>query len=297
MSADSPASSDTSTVSTPHHSRILLLGDRNRPEVASVIDQLRADLTIRGATLIDDPTGIDTPLPDDLAADISIVVGGDGAVIGQSRRLVGRNIPLVGVNCGRLGFLAAFDVDSLRRHADIVFGPKPPVRHHMLMRVIHESGASRTEAVSVNDAVIMAGPPFRMIELALRIGGVHGPHLRGDGLIVSSPTGSTAHNLSAGGPIIGPGVDALVVTPIAPQSLAFRPIVMDAAQGVEIEVHRGNEGTTLVIDGQQHAPLREGDRVQVLRLDQTIPMVTLPEEPFWRILLERMRWAAPPVFR
>ena len=150
MSADSKVSSDTTNVSTPHHSRILLLGDRSREEVASVIDELRADLEHRDATLIDDPTGIDAPLPDDLTADISIVVGGDGAVIGQSRRLVGRDIPLVGVNCGRLGFLAAFDVDSLRRHADIVFGPKPPVRHHMLMRVIHESGASRTEAVSVN---------------------------------------------------------------------------------------------------------------------------------------------------
>jgi NAD+ kinase len=284
-------------MTAPYQPRILLLGDRGRDDVAVVIEELRVDLASRDATIVDDDTSHDSPLPEDLCADIAVVVGGDGAMIGQSRRLVGRQIPLVGVNCGRLGFLAAFDADSLRRHADIVFGPNPPVRHHMLMRIIHESGQTRTEAVSVNDAVITAGPPYRMIELVLRIGGVHGPHLRGDGLIVASPTGSTAHNLSAGGPIIGPGLDALVVSPIAPQSLAFRPIVLDAAQGVEIEVLRGNEGTTLVIDGQQHAPLRGGDRVQVLRHDETIPMVTQPDEPFWRILLERMRWAAPPVFR
>jgi len=277
--------------------RVLLLGDRDRADVSAVIDGIRRDLNVHVGGFVDDPCDTGGPLPEDLDADLAIVVGGDGAVIGQSRRLVGRNLPLIGVNCGRLGFLAAFDHDALCEQAPVVFGEAPPIRRHMLLQVLHESDGATQESVSVNDAVITAGPPYRMIELALRIGGVHGPHLRGDGLIVASPTGSTAHNLSAGGPIIGPGVDALVVSPIAPQSLAFRPIVMDAARGVEIEVRHCNDGTTLVVDGQQQAPLKEGDRVQVLRHEQTIPMVTRPDEPFWRILLERMRWAAPPVFR
>ncbi|MDP7028947.1 MAG: NAD(+)/NADH kinase [Phycisphaerales bacterium] len=277
--------------------RVLLLGDRSRDDICGVMDAIQKDLRAHVSAFLNDPCPDGGQLPEGLAADLAVVVGGDGAVIGQSRRLVGRDLPLIGVNCGRLGFLAAFDHDALRDQADVVFGGEPPIRQHMLLQVVHESSGSVVRTVSVNDAVITAGPPYRMIEAVLRIGGVHGPHLRGDGLIVASPTGSTAHNLSAGGPIIGPGVDALVVSPIAPQSLAFRPIVMDAVRGVEIEVRRCNEGTTLVVDGQQQSPLREGDRVQVLRHDQTIPMVTRPGEPFWRILLERMRWAAPPVFR
>ncbi len=281
-----------SETTKPH---VLVLADRSRAAVAAVLDDLDPDLARWSASLQHASPDDDAALP--IEADLAIVIGGDGAMIGQSRRLVGLNIPLVGINCGRLGFLAAFDPESLRRFADEVFGPNPPVRHHMLMEVLHESKAQKRETIAVNDAVVTAGPPYSMIELALRIGGVQGPQMRGDGLIVASPTGSTAHNLSAGGPILGPGVDALVVSPLAPQSLAFRPIVMDAEQGVELEVVRGNEGTTLVVDGQQRSPILEGDRIIVRRHHRTIPLVTRPDEPFWRILLERMRWAAPPVFR
>lgn len=275
--------------------RVLVLADRNRAEVAAVLQELEADFTTWSSTVQYEDSTTDTTLPNDV--DLAVVVGGDGAMISQGRRLVGLGIPLVGINCGRLGFLAPFDVDSLRACAHEVFSAAPPIRHHMLMEVLHESAGNTHTSIAVNDAVITAGPPYRMIELALRIGGVEGPHMRGDGLIVASPTGSTAHNLSSGGPIIGPGVDALVVSPLAPQSLAFRPIVMDAEQGVELEVVRGNEGTTLVVDGQQLSPLAQGDRIVIRRHHQTIPLVTRADEPFWRILLDRMRWAVPPVLR
>ena len=275
--------------------RVLVLADRSRDEVAAVLNDLDTDLNGWASSVRHESSTNTTPLPPDI--DLAVVIGGDGAMISQSRRLVGLDIPLVGINCGRLGFLAAFDPESLRRFASEVFGPSPPLRHHMLMEVIHESSSGTEEAIAVNDAVVRAGPPYRMIELALRIGGVQGPRMRGDGLIIASPTGSTAHNLSAGGPILGPGVDALVVSPLAPQSLAFRTIVMDAEQGVDLEVVRSNEGTTLVIDGQGLSPLAEGDRIIVRRHHRTIPLVTRPDEPYWRILLERMRWAAPPVFR
>ncbi|MBT5582612.1 MAG: NAD(+)/NADH kinase [Phycisphaerae bacterium] len=282
-------------MSSPHPPRVLVLADRSRQDVASVLQDLEADLAKWASTVQHENSTTDATLPIDI--DLAVVVGGDGAMISQARRLVGLDIPLVGINCGRLGFLAPFDVDSLRACANEVFSNAPPIRHHMLMEVLHESAGNTQTSIAVNDAVVAAGPPYRMIELALRIGGVEGPHMRGDGLIVASPTGSTAHNLSAGGPIIGPGVDALVVSPLAPQSLAFRPIVMDAEQGVELEVVRGNDGTTLVIDGQQLSPLAQGDRIVVRRHHQTIPLVTRADEPFWRILLDRMRWAVPPVLR
>jgi NAD+ kinase len=275
--------------------RVLVLADRSRPEVAAVLQELETDLATWSSTVQHEDSTTHAALPSDI--DLAVVVGGDGAMISQGRRLVGLGIPLVGINCGRLGFLAPFDVDSLRACAHGVFSDTPPICHHMLMEVLHESADNTHTSIAVNDAVVTAGPPYSMIELALRIGGVEGPHMRGDGLIVASPTGSTAHNLSSGGPIIGPGVDALVVSPLAPQSLAFRPIVMDAEQGVELEVVRGNEGTTLVIDGQQLTPLAQGDRIVIRRHHQTIPLVTRADEPFWRILLDRMRWAVPPVLR
>jgi NAD+ kinase len=240
------------------------------------------------------PAQGDADLPD---ADIAIVIGGDGTVISQSRRLLGRNVPLLGINCGRLGFLAAFDVESLRRFGDEVLGSNPPLRQHMVMECTHTSGDDQTHAVVVNDAVITAGPPYGMIELAMCIGGVDGPQMRGDGLIIASPTGSTGHNLSAGGPIIGPGVNALVISPLAAQSLAFRSIVIDAEPGIDVSLTTANPGTTLVIDGQLQRPTKAGDQISIRRHASTVPMVIRPDEPFYRILLERMRWAAPPVFR
>ena len=276
--------------------RVVVLGDFSRPEVAAVLQELNADLSEWADEVAIEDTS-SAPGTDIAPGDLAIVIGGDGAVIGQSRRLAQHDIPLVGINCGRLGFLAAFDPNSLRTFAADVFGGSPPLRRHMLLEVLHERAGKTEHAIAVNDAVVAAGPPYRMIVLGLRIGGVEGPALRGDGLIVASPTGPTAHNLCAGGSTICPGVDALVAWPLTPQSLAFRPIVMDAEQGVELELIRGNEGSTLVIDGQQSTPLAEGDRITVRRHSRTIPLVTRPDEPFWRILLERMRWAVPPVFR
>ncbi len=281
-------------MTTPLTDRLLVLADRSRDTVDVVVRELLPDLERWADTVLIESTSVASPLPD---ADVAVVVGGDGAVISQARRLVGRGTPLIGVNCGRLGFLAAFDAESLRRFAEVVFGADPPIRQHMVMEVVQERNGDRHAATAVNDAVITAGPPYSMIELSMLIGGVPGPNLRGDGIIVSSPTGSTAHNLSAGGPIVGPGVDALVVSPLAPQSLAFRPIVLEAECGVQLQVSHANEGTTLVLDGQVHSPVQAGDRILVHRLGSTILMVTRPDEPFYRILMERMRWAAPPVFR
>ncbi|MCH2143105.1 MAG: NAD(+)/NADH kinase [Phycisphaerales bacterium] len=281
----------------PALDNLLVLADRSRPEVDVTFREIQSDLPTwaHEVTILD---ADDSELPAGLVADRAIVIGGDGSMIAQARRLVGQDIPLIGVNCGRLGFLAAFDPMSLRQFEAKVFGAAPPMQRHLLLTVEHHTSEGLSgRYLAVNDAVIRSGPPWRMLELAMFIGGVPGPHLRGDGLVIASPTGSTAHNLSAGGPIIGPGVDALVVSPLAPQSLAFRPTVLAAQEGVEVEVIHGNTGTTLILDGQQDVALAPSDRVTVHRADQSIAFVTRPDEPFWQILLDRMRWAAPPVYR
>jgi NAD+ kinase len=230
--------------------------------------------------------------------DLVISIGGDGTVIAAARDFVDQSIPILGVNCGRLGFLAPFTAESLADHAATVLVQHPPCRSQTVLSVTIEGSDGTTHVdKAVNDAVIHAGKPWRMLELALTMEGVAGPMLRGDGLVVASATGSTGHNLSAGGPILAPGTLGLVVTPIAPQSLAFRPIVAPIDAGLLIDVCQCNDGTELVIDGQVHRKLHEGDRISIARHGHDALFVERPDEPWWQILQDRMRWAIPPRLR
>jgi len=228
-----------------------------------------------------------------------VAIGGDGTFIAIARRLIDRDVPIVGVNSGRLGFLAEFDPASLERHAAMVFGAEPLLRQRIVMQVgvRRADGSSVAPEIAVNDAVVTSGPPFRMIEARLRFGSDVGPDISGDGLIVATPTGSTAYNVSAGGPIVHPDVDAFVVTPNAAHSLAFRPIVVPSDMGISIEVVRANEGTTLVLDGHVNINLRTGDRVDIARYATKSQLVGNPDGSYWGTLLSKMRWAAPPNYR
>lgn len=233
-------------------------------------------------------------------ADLIVVMGGDGTLISQARAFASTGTPLLGINTGQLGFLAEFDVASFERHAEAIFqGPMLPTRSAMMVRAeLLRHGRRVCEEIGLNEAVVTAGEPFHMIELALRIDGEPGPGLSGDGLIVSTPTGSTAYNVSAGGPIVAPEVDALVVTPIAAHSLAFRPIVVPGECVVEIGVVRGNEGerggTTLVVDGWSRHRVSTGDVIRVTRHSDQAVFVRNPEGAYWSTLIEKLQWAVPP---
>lgn len=278
---------------------ILLIADRSREEVDAVVQDLHSDLEQWCDSIVELPPGegpIDTA--ESSGAALAVVVGGDGTMIQQARRLIGHDIPLVPINCGRLGFLASFDADSLREEAELVFGANPPRRRHFVLNVdIHRAAGDVLARPAINDCVLTAGPPFRMIQLGLDIHGEGGPTLSGDGLIVASPTGSTAYNVSAGGPIVSPTVDAIVVTPLAAHSLGFRPFVMSGDAPLEVVVEHANEGTTVVIDGQESVPVAAGDRLRVTRHERSVEFVTCSREPYWRILIDKMRWAAPPSYR
>ena len=136
-----------------------------------------------------------------------------------------------------------------------------------------------------------------MIELRLDIDGTEAPKLNGDGVIVSTPIGSTAYNVSAGGPIIQSSVEALAITPVAPHSLAFRPIVAAASTKLDLTVEKANPGTTLVLDGQVNHRLEVGERIHVREADQRARLVGNPGSPYWKTLIHKMRWAAPPTYR
>ena len=278
--------------------RVVLIADCSRPGIAEICTDVRQTVA-RHAEIVGELSPTEHSLPMDQDIDLAVVVGGDGTLIRQARRLADCQVPLVGVNVGRLGFLAEFDAQSLAEHAEVVFGGATPTHEYMLLEtaVLDEEGNITRKEVAVNDCVISAGEPFRMIELQLFIDGTVGPVLTGDGVIVATPLGSTAYNVSAGGPIIHHTIEAMAITPLAAHSLAFRSIVLRADSVLRIEMRRTNPGTMLVLDGTATVPLKPGDSVEIRQHCKKSHFVSNPTTLYWRIVIDKLRWAAPPTYR
>lgn len=275
----------------------ILFSAARRAGTAAVLDEVRR--TVAAHSQVAGEFDVEETLPATLRADRAVVVGGDGTIMAALRQLVDRAIPVVGVNTGRLGFLAEFDTSTLQQHARTVFGPEPDVRQRMVMQAAVRSAAGtlKYQGIAINDCVVTSGPPYRMIELALDFGQEDGPEFLGDGIIVATPVGSTAYNVSAGGPIVHPDVEAIVMTPIAAHSLAFRPTVLPSNTVVVARVVRANAGTTLVLDGHINVQLDVGDTVTVERHHGMARIVACPGTGYWQTLVDKMRWAARPKYR
>ncbi len=222
---------------------------------------------------------------------LAIAIGGDGTLLQHGKMLSQRKIPLIGVNSGRLGFLARFNANSLIENQNAVFSKSPTILEAMLLEITLDD---QLPIIAVNEAMIASGPPFRIVELGLLIDGVPAPTLRGDGVILATPTGSTAHNASVGGPIVDPSTNAFILTPIAAHSLAVRPIVLDGKANVTIEILQANEGTSLVIDGQVHFAMKQGMKLQVQQSSHTLSIVLNPTYSYWNTLVDKLHWAAHP---
>lgn len=286
---------------------VLLLVNRSKPQVTDALPEVRSLLKSHGRIAAEMDVSTE-PITDAKGAELIMVLGGDGSLLSQGKRCVDLGLPLIGVNLGNLGFLAEFDVASLHQQAPALLGDGPlELRERMLVSAAVMRGDPRSASIifsglAMNDCVVTAGPPYRMIEVALRIDGEEGPSFRGDGVIVSTPTGSTAYSVSAGGPIVSPEVTSLTVTPIAAHSLAFRPIVLPGTTVIELHVKRANsgwnggtrEGTTLVLDGQLHCHLLAGDRVAVKRDPRPVRLVHNTRSSYWQTLLRKMHWAVNP---
>jgi NAD+ kinase len=302
---------------------VILISNQSKPDVLAALDEVRR-LIRAHARIIADLDATDAPLTSRDGADLIVVLGGDGTLLAQSRRCVPLGLPMLGVNLGKLGFMAEFDVASLRDQAAHLFGTGPLVLQDrpLLHVTVSTAGANpqSSSGLALNDAVITAGPPFRMISLSLSIDGASGPTVMGDGLIIATPTGSTAYNVSAGGAIVSPDVDAMAITPIAAHSLAFRPIVVAGNSTVEIALNTVNAdprlerlaaglpqaerdrvlvgaGTSLVLDGQSSIRLARNDRVVLRKHATPIRFVRNTKGSYWSTLIEKMHWAAPPKLR
>lgn len=233
--------------------------------------------------------------------DLVVVLGGDGTILSAARACLQLNAPLLGINTGKIGFMAGYELGPFRDQAQAILSGDELLTHaHRTIEciVVDAEGKTKSEGIALNECVVTAGPPYRMITLDVAIDNGPGPTVSGDGLIVSTPTGSTAYNISAGGPIVAPGVDALVITPIAAHSLSFRPIVLSADVPIDITVRSINahdcSGTTMLLDGQGQHLLQEGDTVRIRGGSRSARFVADPGVTYWRTLLAKMHWATPP---
>jgi len=278
--------------------RVSLVADWERPDVAEVRDTVERIAAAHAEIISRADVGDEDGVPPS-GTDLAVVIGGDGTIIRHLRRLGPAGVPIAGVNVGRLGFLAEFDADRLEACASDLFAGRLPTLEHRFAgwRVTSADGTTVAEGLAVNDCAIASGPPFRMIELDLEIDGAGGPRLAGDGLVMATPTGSTAYSASAGGPIVHPSVDALVLTPLAAHSLAFRPIVLGGGADVRVRVRRANAGTSFVRDGEVMRPLAAGDLVEVRPGAASGRMIADPATSYWAILQDKLNWALPPRYR
>ncbi|MCL2701482.1 MAG: NAD(+)/NADH kinase [Phycisphaerae bacterium] len=243
------------------------------------------------------PDGMDvSDLPAD--ADLCLVLGGDGTLLWAARMLAARSVPLLGVNMGKLGFLAEFSRDELQRHLPAVLaGEVAPTRRLMLRVCVSGADTQRFCSVVANDVVISAGPPFRMIELCVQQDGRDVAHYRGDGLIIATPSGSTGYNMSAGGPILHPTMTAVAITPIAPHSLSIRPIITGPGHVITVRALRVNHGSALMVDGQATSTLCGGDTIEVTRAPHDALIIPHPDRSFFQTLSEKLQWAKGPHYQ
>jgi len=224
-------------------------------------------------------------------ADLHVVIGGDGTLLSAAREVAHRPRPILGVNVGSLGFLTETSLEEMEEVLkEVLEGRYAVDRRMMLQAILRRGGKTVARQPVLNDVVINKGALARIIDLELTIDKKFVTHYKADGLIVSSPTGSTAYSLSAGGPIIDQSMGALVITPICPHTITMRPLVVSEECLVEIVLHSDQTETYLTLDGQVGHPLREGDRVQVRRDRSHVLMVRSRRKSYFEVLRHKLRW-------
>jgi NAD+ kinase len=224
------------------------------------------------------------------AIDLAVVLGGDGTMLGIGRQLAGSNVPLVGINMGRLGYMTDIPIQNVQTVLpQIIAGEYEADTRTLLDAVVMRNGKEMNQALALNDVVVNRSGISGMVELAVRVNGSFMYNQRSDGLIVSTPTGSTAYALSAGGPILHPRVAGILLAPIAPHSLSNRPIVLPQDIVVSIEVVDGRE-VIVNFDMQSQTELKSGDVIEVRQSKKTITLLHPRSHSDYKTLREKLHW-------
>jgi NAD+ kinase len=220
-----------------------------------------------------------------------IVLGGDGTLLSVARQVVGLNIPILGVNLGGLGFLTEIPIEEVYPALDKVLeGDYRADQREVLQVSVIRKGKTLADYTVLNDAVINKGALARIIDLETTINGEHLTTFKSDGLILSTPTGSTAYNLSAGGPIVYPTLDCIIITPICSHTLTNRPIVIPDQVIVRVILKTRQQEVILTLDGQQGFPLEFDDEIEVKKSDEHILLIKSPHRHFFGLLREKLKW-------
>lgn len=222
--------------------------------------------------------------------DLVITLGGDGALLRGARWAGPAGAPVFGVNLGRLGFLTSVTLEEMEGALARVVSGDFVLDARMALDVRHVGEEKGTNYYALNDAVLHKGGLVRVVSLRVWVGDEEVGVYRADGVIVATPTGSTAYSLSAGGPILDPRLDAIVATPICPHTLAVRPLVLPPSAEITVEVVSQSEGIILTMDGQIGCSLKPGERVVVRKAEQPVRLVRLPEQSFFSLLRRKLRW-------
>lgn len=285
--------------------RVLILVNQHKEDAIQASKSVGQAVN-KYAKLLDTQNAINPqqlPEPDDI--DLIIALGGDGTILRAAHHSLMLNCPLLGVNTGRVGFMAGYELDSFLDRAKDILDESNSLSTRLVYPIaaqhLNAQGNMIGELIAFNEFVITAGPPYRIIQIDISIDNNPGPTVDGDGIIVSTPLGSTAYNASAGGPIVSPGVNATTITPNAAHSLSFRPIVVPNESQIRLVARKVNTqddtGTRLLIDGQQGPCIQAGDHIEITKHSEPVQFIVDPTVSYWSTLVRKMHWAKPPAGR
>ena len=266
---------------------VLVLGDQEKEGVADAVEEYRGRLANEfGIAAIDLEGTVDVQ---SVKAEWALVFGGDGAILSAARRMAGHPIPTLSVNFGRFGFLTEIEFKQLPKALDRIKAGRTRITKRM--RLIAQCGDWHEFAL--NDVVVSA-VDGRMFDVIASIAGSDALNYSGDGVVVATPTGSTAYSLAAGGPILEPGLEAIVITPLCPHALSQRPLVIPSTQALELAVGSRNREGLAVVDGQVRKRLATGDRLKVTSADSPFLLLRVGLRSYYTRLRKMLGWSETP---
>jgi NAD+ kinase len=280
--------------------RIGITSKPKKPEVRDIVTPLVHWLHDRSIeVLVDKETGSTLDSPEKCVTrnempsrvDLIIVLGGDGTLLATARALNGKPVPLLAVNLGGLGFLTVITRDELHSTLDRVLGGDFRTERRVQIEAeVMRAGEVISSFLALNDVVLNKGAIARVLDFDVRVDGQFISSYKADGLIVSTPTGSTAYSLAAGGPVIAPSVEAFIVTPICAHTLSNRPIVLRDSAQIEVKVKSYGESVYLTVDGQVGIAVRSEDAVHMKRASSVVELIQSPQKNYFEILRQKLKW-------
>ena len=268
--------------------RVILMGSAERQGVLEAVEHFRPDIA-KGCTIVAEDFHGQQDM-ENIEADLAIVFGGDGSILQAAAQMRHRQRPVISVNLGTLGFLAAFTPEMLLptlRDCDVL--SLPCEEYLMITCQLWRNRQIIAEKTALNEVAVQSGPPYRILEVELSVDDERITTYHCDGLILSTPVGSTARNLSAGGPILRSNLDALVISPISPHTLSHRPVVDSADRIYTLRINSAH--APVMMDGRCMAKTESGDRIVVQRAPARFKMIKLPGSSYYRTLHEKLGWS------